>query len=202
MSTAIIITICVLLLLAYIFDLSSAFTKIPSVILLLILGGIVKQIIIFLDIQIPDLKPILPILGTIGLILIVLEGSLELEINNEKLKVIKRSFLVALIPMIITSLLIAFAFYYFGYATFQNGIINAIPFCVISSAIAIPSVKNLNESNKEFVVYESSFSDILGVLFFNFFVFNEILNIKSFGSFALQILIIIVISFFSVLVSA
>ena len=74
--------ICVLLLLAYAFDVSAAFTKIPSVILLLLLGSIVRYVTTSLNIVIPDLNPFLPVLGTIGLILIVLEGSLDLEINR------------------------------------------------------------------------------------------------------------------------
>lgn len=72
---------------------------------------------------------------------------------------------------------------------------NAIPFCVISSAIAIPSVRNLSSHNKEFVIYESSLSDILGVLLFNFLALNETIDRFSFGNFALQLLIITVVSF-------
>ena len=92
MSTAIIITICLLLLFAYLFDVSSSRTKIPSVILLLILGWSVKQGAILFEISIPNLIPILPILGTIGLILIVLEGSLELELNKSKLNILRNSY--------------------------------------------------------------------------------------------------------------
>ncbi len=199
MSTAIIITICVLLLLAYIFDISSTFTKIPSIILLLLLGGVVKQVILILPIELPDLSPVLPIIGNIGLILIVLEASLELELNKTKLRVIKNSFLIALIPMVIVALIIGYTFYYFGLGSFNNAILNAIPFCVISSAIAIPSVKSLSNQQREFVIYESSLSDILGILFFNFIAFNQIINIWSFGTFAIQIVIIILVSFISVL---
>lgn len=75
----IIITFCVLLLIAYVFDLTASKTKVPSVILLLLLGWAVKQITVGLTIQLPDFSPVLPLLGTVGLILIVLEGSLELE---------------------------------------------------------------------------------------------------------------------------
>lgn len=194
-----IITICVLLLLAYAFDISSALTKIPSVILLLLLGWIVKQTIELFNIHIPDLNPLLPILGTIGLILIVLEGSLELELNKSKLSVIKKSSLNALIPMFILAFLFAFSFQYFGQVSYKMALVNAIPFCLISSAIAIPSVRNLSTSNKEFIIYESSLSDIFGVLFFNFIALNQIINAQSFGNFALQLLLIIVISFFAVL---
>lgn len=89
MTTTIIITICVLLLLAYVFDISSALTKIPSVILLLMLGWAAKQTVELFNIHIPDLNPLLPVFGTIGLILIVLEGTLELELNKSKRAVIK-----------------------------------------------------------------------------------------------------------------
>ncbi|MDZ4712658.1 MAG: cation:proton antiporter [bacterium] len=199
MTVTIIITICLLLLLAYVFDISSPLTKIPSVILLLLLGWLVRQTTDFFQLHIPDLNPLLPIFGTIGLILIVLEGSLELELNKSKLSVIKKSSLNALIPMIVLAFLFAFAFQYFGHVPFKVALVNAIPFCVISSAIAIPSVRNLSSYHKEFAIYESSLSDIFGVLFFNFIALNEIFNAQSFGNFALQLLLIIFISFIAVI---
>jgi len=74
-----------------------------------------------------------------------------------------------------------------------------IPLCVISSSIAISSVKNLATTDKEFVIYESSFSDILGVLFFNFIALNEFINGKSFATFGLQILAITFISLIAII---
>lgn len=199
MQNAIIITICSLLLLAYLFDISSAFTKIPSVILLLLLGMLVKVATGFLPLTMPDLNPILPILGTIGLILIVLEGSLELELNKSKTKVIRKSFIVALIPLMVLAIVMSIVFKLYLDVPFRTGLVNSLPFCVISSAIAIPSVRNILSKDREFVIYESSFSDILGVIIFNFILLNTIFNIMSFVYFALQIIVIIVISFFSVL---
>lgn len=195
MTITIIITFCVLLLIAYVFDLTSSKTKIPSVILLLVLGWAVRQLALLLDIHLPDFSPILPVLGTVGLILIVLEGSLELELNKSKFGLIRKSFFGALIPMIALAFLLAFAFRYFGHFGLKDSLTNAIPFCVISSAIAIPSVRNLSSHNKEFVIYESSLSDILGVLLFNFIALNEIIDRFSLGYFGLQLLIIIVVSF-------
>ena len=195
MTTTIIITFCILLLIAYVFDLTSSKTKIPSVILLLLLGWAVKQLTVLLDINLPDISTILPVLGTVGLILIVLEGSLELELNRSKFGLIRKSFFGALIPMIALAFLLAFAFRYFGQFGLKDSLTNAIPFCVISSAIAIPSVRNLSPLNKEFVIYESSLSDIFGVLLFNFLVLNETINTVSFGLFSLQLLIITVVSF-------
>ena len=110
MTVAIIITFCVLLLIAYVFDLTSSKTKVPSVILLLLLGWTVKQLTVSLKIQLPDFSPILPVLGTVGLILIVLEGSLELELTKSKLGLIRKSLLGAFLPMIALAFLLAFAF--------------------------------------------------------------------------------------------
>lgn len=195
MTTTIIITFCILLLIAYVFDLTSSKTKIPSVILLLVLGGAVKQFTILLNIRLPDFSPILPIIGTVGLILIVLEGSLELELNKSKFGLIRKSFFGALIPILALAFLLAFAFSYFGNFGFKDSLTNAIPFCVISSAIAIPSVRNLSAHNKEFIIYESSLSDILGVLLFNFIALNQTIDSNSFWHFILQLLIITILSF-------
>jgi len=197
MTILIIITISSLLLLAYVFDLSASKTKIPSVILLLLLGWVVRELSNFMMLQIPDLTNLLPILGTIGLILIVLEGSLEIELNKSKIKLVKKSLLMAVIPMLILSIILSFVFQYLSYVPFKVSLANAIPFCVISSAVAIPSVRYLARSDKEFVTYESSISDILGVLFFDFIVLNEAIAFHSFGYFIFQFIIICIISLVS-----
>ena len=195
MNYVIITTICALLLLAYAFTVSSNKTQIPSVILLILLGWVVKQGTDILNIVIPDLNPLLPFFGTVGLILIVLEGSLELQFNKHKLPFIGKTFVTAIVPLFVTAFVIGHFFYYFLDAEYKQGLINAIPLCIISSAIAISSVGNLSSFNKEFAIYESSLSDIIGVLFFNFLVLNEVIDIQTIGNFGLQILIMLVISF-------
>jgi Kef-type K+ transport system membrane component KefB len=199
MTTTIIITLCTLLLIAYIFDITSSKTKVPSVVFLLLLGWLVQQASVLFKIRIPDLTPLLPVLGTIGLILIVLEGSLELELKKSKIPLIKKSFFVALVPLFALAFLLAFLFHYFSGASFKDCMTNAIPLCVISSAIAIPSVKGLARPDREFVIYESSFSDILGVLAFNFVALNSTIGAETVGIFLLQLLIIAVISFVATL---
>jgi len=194
MTAAIIITFCALLLIAYLFDLTSARTKIPSVILLLALGWLVKQTTVFLGITVPNLDEVLPVFATLGLILIVLEGSLELELNKSKIGLITKSLLGALLSMLALAFALAYLLNYIGGYSFTQSLINVIPLCVISSAIAIPSVRNLSSKNREFVIYESSLSDIIGVIFFNFMVFNEVYNAKSFGHFGLELLLILFIS--------
>lgn len=202
MTIPLIITICFLLLLAYVFDITSSKTKIPPVILLLVLGWAVSQTASYFEIPIPDLSPTLPILGTIGLILIVLEGSLELELNKSKFPFVGKTSLIAFLPMLLFSFGLAFAFQYYGNTTFKIGLANAIPFAIISSAIAIPSAQNLLSNNKEFITYESSLSDIFGVIFFNFITLNDNIGTTSVGHFILELFLILIISFVSTIVLA
>lgn len=202
MTISIIITVSILLLLAYVFDITASKTKIPSVILLLLLGFVAKLVTENLNISVPNLNPILPILGTIGLILIVLEGSLELEINKSKLPLIFKSSIVALIPLLIISFGIAYYLNHFEQLPLKLALANAIPLGIISSAIAIPSARNLLNNEKEFITYESSLSDIFGVIFFNFITLNDNIGSQTFGNFTIELLLMLVISFVATLLLA
>jgi potassium/hydrogen antiporter len=192
MTTTIIITLCSLVLVAYLFDLSAKKTKIPSVILLLLLGWLLKQITNYLSIFIPDMHTALPVIGTVGLILIVLEGSLELELRASKKKMIINAVLMSVFPLLIMCFILAFMFQYYGSYSLRVSFLNAVPLSIISSAIAIPSVKSLTASTQEFVIYESSLSDIFGVLLFNFIALNAQIGANTFAEFFLQIILIIV----------
>lgn len=195
MTTTILITICILLLIAYIFDVSSSKTKIPSVILLLLIGWVVKQITNNFQIFVIDLSPILPILGTIGLILIVLEGSLEIELNKSKLPFVGKTTIISFVPILIFAFGLAAAFQYFENVSFKIALANAIPFAIISSSIAIPSVQNLPAKDREFITFESSLSDIFGVLFFNFITLNDEIGFALAGNFVVEIILMLLISF-------
>lgn len=187
---------------AYVFDITASKTKIPSVILLLLLGFGTKVLSENLDISVPNLQPILPILGTIGLILIVLEGSLELEINKSKLPLILKSSLVALLPLLIISLGLAYYLHFTVNISLKLALASTIPIGIISSAIAIPSAKNLLKNHKEFITYESSLSDIFGVVFFNFITLNDNIGSNTFGEFLLQLIAMLAISFAATLLLA
>ena len=102
---------------------------------------------------------------------------------------------VITLPMLFFSFGLAYLFHHFGGVGMKIGLVNAIPFAIISSAIAIPSAHNLMSQNKEFVTYESSLSDIFGVILFNFCLYNEHLGFDSVGHFLLQVVIILVITF-------
>ncbi len=194
MTITIIIAICILLLVAYTFDLTTEKTKIPSVILLLVFGWGIRQISQFVDVKIPDLSALLPIFGTLGLVLIVLEGALDLEMNKSKFTLVKKTVLTAIVSMFILAFAFAFLIHNIWETPFKIALVNVIPVCVISSSVAIASASNLSGNTKEFVIYESSLSDILGVLFFNFIAFNDLITLHSFGEFGFQLVIMFVIS--------
>jgi Kef-type K+ transport system membrane component KefB len=202
MALTIIIAICILMLFAYFFDITSAKTKIPPVILLFALGWSVNQAAGIFDLDIPDLTTVLPFLGTIGLVLIVLEGSLEIDFDTSKLSFVGKTILVAIIPVLVISLSLAYALQLFLDIEFKIALLNAIPFAIISSAIAIPSVQNIRYENREFVTYESSVSDIFGVLLFNFLLEKKIMNVKTLGLFFGEIVMILVVTFFATIMLA
>ncbi len=198
----VLIGISLLLMVSYLFSLIAKAYKIPSVLLLLFFGMGVR--IVFPDVigSESGLQQALQLVGTLGLILIVLEGALELDFTREKLPLIRDAFLLAFVVLLLTSALIAFVIHLvMPEMTTINCLINAIPFSVISSAIAIPSVETVDEHRKEFVVYESIFSDIIGILVFNFFVSNPELNIGSFAFVGLDLVLVTLVAVvFSILI--
>ncbi|MEO0403305.1 MAG: cation:proton antiporter [Bacteroidota bacterium] len=142
-------------------------TNIPSVLLLIILGIGIQQGLEYIGKdEIPYKDLLLEFLGTVGLIFIVLEAALDLELKKEKWPIIWKSFVVALGALILSSFAIAYFLHFVVFDSFLNALVYAIPLSIMSSAIIIPSVGGLVEDQKEFMVYESTFSDILGILFF------------------------------------
>jgi NhaP-type Na+/H+ or K+/H+ antiporter len=165
------------------------------VLLLLFTGIFLHYALVYFNIQKPGLVSILPILGTLGLILIVLEGSLEIKFERKKLPLIGKAFLAAFFILVLTSVSIAFIFKGLTQHPFYACFINAIPYSIISSAVTIPSVSHFHHVKKEFLFYESAFSDILGIVLFNFAVYNETITGGSFLMLGWDIGIILVVSF-------
>ena len=201
MSTlSILIVLPLLIVFSYIFDLIARKTKFPSVILLMFTGILIRiGTTVYGVNEFGFLDNLIPVLGTIGLILIVLEGALELDITAEKFPVIIKGFLAAGVILILNIVAISLAFEHLLGMSVQAAVIYATPLSIISSAVAIPSSAGLREQEKEFVVYESTFSDILGIMVFNYairqFETNQALvSAESLIALGLQILGVIVIS--------
>ena len=182
-----------LILIGYLFEILSPKTRIPNILILLSLGMLSQQLVETFHWQKPNFDKLLPELGTVGLILIVLEWTLELNLTRSKIPLLKKTVSLAFFSIFSLSLTFGAYFFYQGYPIKQS-ILNALPLTIISSAIAIPTAKMLSRKDKEFIIFESSLSDILGVTIFNFFLINEVVNIPSLINFGGEIIISLLFS--------
>lgn len=194
MTNYIILVLCLIILLAYLFDITSRYSKIPGVLLLIGLGIILKLLVNNTGLEIPDIEPLLPVIGTVGLILIVMEASMDLKLGKEKFGLIFKSTSAAIILFALFVTIMTFIFSRFLGYQLSESLINAIPFGIISSAVAIPSAINLNREQKEFVVYESSLSDIVGILVFDFVLLYHGAFLQGLANYALKALLTVVIA--------
>ncbi len=162
----------IIIIISYLYNIVAQKTRIPSVILLITTGYLAKE---FLGIEFNEEDWFLPleILGIIGLILIVLEAALDLELRKKNLKLIGLSGLIAALSLFFNTFFLAFGIRYFlGNLDMLTAVIYAIPLSITSSAIVIPSVTRLEKAKREFLIYESTMSDIFGIMFFYLLVEN------------------------------
>ncbi len=189
-----------LIIFSYLFDSYARKTKFPAVILLMLTGIIIRVISSLYGFDdFTFLDNLVPVIGTIGLILIVLEGALELEISIEKLPIIIKGFFAAFIILVINIFALSFVFNEVLGMNYMNSVIYSIPLSIISSAVAIPSASSLLNHQKEFVIYESTFSDILGIMIFNYAIKqyknnNPLISSESIISLIIQVIGVIIIS--------
>jgi len=163
------IVLSLIIIISYFFNYVSKKTQIPSVLLLIGLGIGLQQLLVQANINLDSLiSEALELLGVVGLIMIVLEAALDLTLKKEKKHILIKSFLVALFSLLITAFAIGFIFYERIFDNYFTALLYAIPLSILSSAIIIPSVASLSENKREFMIYESTFSDILGIMFFYF----------------------------------
>lgn len=199
-TLSILFVLPLLIIFSYLFDTFARKTKFPAVILLMITGILIRTACnVYGYTDFDFLENLIPVLGTIGLILIVLEGAVELEINREKLPLILKGFLAALFILIANIWILQWVFGVLFQMEHNEAVLYAIPLSIISSAVAIPSAAGLISKEKEFVTYESTFSDILGIMIFNYAIRQfesdqSLIGGTALVSLGLQILGVIVIS--------
>jgi NhaP-type Na+/H+ or K+/H+ antiporter len=166
MAYVLIVGASLIVILSYLFSLFSQKTAVPSVILLIVLGFFSKRLF---GIGVNDVDWIfsLEILGIVGLMLIVLEGALDLKLSRDRWPLIWKSGLIALFSLGINVFVFTFGLQLIiNNLDFLTAFIYAIPLSIISSAIVIPSVEHMEEEKKEFLIYESTLSDIFGLILF------------------------------------
>ena len=195
-SYNLIIEASLILILSFLFNGIAKRTNIPSVLMLILLGFILQFVLKYFTAEKVDFFPALEVLGIIGLIMIVLEAALELELKREKLIPILKSMAIALTGLIGSAWVAALILHQFiPEMSMDAAWLYATPLSILSSAIIIPSVSALSEKKKEFHIYESTFSDIMGIMMFYFLVSGlNPAEDSGAGGFVLNILLTIVIS--------
>jgi len=156
-----------IVILSYLFSYISAKTKVPSILLLIGLGVGAQALIVKYEVDLTlYIKEVINLLGIVGLIIIILEATLELKIKKEKKGLLIWSFIMAFLSLLLTTSGIASLLYFFIIQDVVKALFYAIPLAIISSEIVIPGVSGLLSQKKEYLIYESAFSGIIGIMFF------------------------------------
>ena len=192
----IMVALAACIVISYFFNEIAKRTNIPSVLMLIVAGVLLGQLLLHYPEYAIDFKPYLGILGTVGLIMIVLEGALDLELSKEKKGLIGTATLIALLGILGSMALITPIFHFLLDMEWSTSILYSTPLAVISSAIVLPSVNKLLDYDKELLIYESCLSDIFGIMIFNLVVSILTTNqvTQSLGSFSLEVLATIIVS--------
>ena len=147
------IILCGLIVLSYFFSILSSFIKVPSVLLLLFTGIAFRAIAQANNFYFSVPAEIVDGLGVVGLIMIVLEAGLDLELSKNKISLIGNSFLAALFILIFSAALLTGILYYWLHEDIVRCIVYALPLSIMSSSIVLPSIHHLTKNKKEFVIF-------------------------------------------------
>lgn len=169
----ILVFLCALIIISYLFGIVSRKIKVPSVLLLILAGVLSKHLLTKFGLDIIIGPTSMQLIGTLGLILIVLEGSLDLNIKRGEVPIVINSLLFSVMMITILTITIGIIISIYYNQMIFISLINAVPMSIVSSAIVIPSVNMLSKRYQEFLICNSIFSDIFGVLIFNFLLFSD-----------------------------
>ncbi len=187
----VIIFASLLIVFSYIFTQISKYTKIPSVIFLIGTGVAAQYGVKSMGMEIPDLNQHLSLLGVVGLMMIVLEGALDIKVHRKKIRTILAALATSIIILGVTNSLIGGIIYFTGNVSMMDAFFYAIPLSVVSSAIVIPSVHTLIPKKKEFMILEATLSDIFGIMLFELWIIEPHANQTYFEAITLNVLITI-----------
>jgi len=196
-----IIIFSVTIIISYFFNLYAKKSGIPAVLMLIGLGVIIHYGLLLFGWESLDLARPLEVLGVIGLILIVLEAALDLKLKKEKISLIINSFLAALLGLGGTAYLAALVLNYMMGVEVLSALLYTIPLSILSSAIILPSIDEFEEEKREFMIYESTFSDIIGIIsFYSVLAMvgpdtNESVYVEVFTNLVLTVIFSVIISY-------
>ena len=144
----VLIVICSLVVLSYLFSIVSRYIRIPSVLLLLFAGIGFRAVADLYQWNFFFSDQLIESLGVVGLIMIVLEAGLDLKVGKDKLKLIRDSFFSALFIFVFSTVLLTIILNYWLGEPFNKCLVYAIPLSIMSSSIVIPSINPLNAQKR------------------------------------------------------
>lgn len=161
---------CLALILTYFFKRLPKRAYLPFVIILIFAGILLRLGLEQTNIDLTDKMPFMDVVCVIALVIIVLEGSMGLYLDKEKYPMIGRSLLSSLLGLIAITIAISSILYFQLGVSYGISLLFSIPIAVMSSSSVIPSVTRLAGSKREFMIYESSITDIIGIISFYFVI--------------------------------
>lgn len=188
------IALCLIIVASYVFGVIGTRLRIPSVMLLIGTGIGLHQLAVAYDLPIGPLDLHVQMLGTVGLIMIVMEAALDLRIRRAEMPRIRQALGAAAVILVASSVSITALIAVWLEQPLLNSLIYAIPLSIVSSAVVIPSTVHLQPDKRSFIIYESSLSDILGILLFNFFALGNSESALSVASYVGNLAASVVIS--------
>jgi len=189
-----IISLGIVITFSYLATMLGSKIRIPSVVLLIALGILIRYLSNWAGLAIPELKLLISILGTIGLLLIVLEASLEIRIDRSNIGVFLQALIAALFVIGLTTTAIYTSLWILFNFQGKSVLLASIALSIMSSAVTIPSITGFDERSKLFLTLESAFSEVLGVLAFNFVQSTEEFQLSETGTFFGEIGMTVVVS--------
>ena len=133
---------------SYLFSIISNYLKIPSVLLLLAAGIVVRAIADAQGWTLLIPAETVEFLGVIGTIMIVLEAGLDLKLDRKKTRLISSSFLSAFFILILSMTAVSTVLYFWLHEPVRSCIVYSIPLSIMSSSIVLPSLHHLTERKK------------------------------------------------------
>ncbi len=191
----ILFAVCGLIILSYFFSILNRITRIPSVLMLLGTGILLRYLSDTAGLPFYIPPTVVEFLGTVGLIMIVLEAGMDLSISRDRIPLITKAFFSALVIFLISSIAVALILYWWVPNTPPiNCLVYAIALSIVSSSVVLPSVHHLGEAKKEFLIYEASFSDIIGIMVFNFFTEGQEIGLQEVVWFGGNVIVAVLLS--------
>ncbi len=172
----ILMAVAAVILLGYIADALFKYARIPDVLLLMLIGILIVQVFhVFPDNYVSILRGLIPILGSIALVIIIYDGTKGISLASGKLKS-KKGLILSILDAILPPLVLAPLMYYlFGWPLIYGAILGAISASTgMVVVISILNRLNIPHDTYETMLVEATFNSVTSIL-----VFTVLLSISA-----------------------